>query len=766
MHTLSQFRPTLYALLLLGMLGFGLASESPGVWALGTGGILLNAWLVRTRRFTPMPRLVANLVTIGSTIYVAQEVWAAGTTAVMVIGKFLVLLQLIKLWEQRANRDYAQLIVLSLLLMVAGSINTTSLLFAIVLIVFLFLALYCSLLFHLKAESDTARTTHALPVERLSPTTLRQDERFLGRSMRRLTAFVSVTAVMTAVVVFLLFPRGAGAGMFAPLQFRPSQALTGFSESVNFQGLARITQNQAEVAKVEVWRNDQPVDGTETLLLRGITLDQYNTQENSGSGQWEWVRTINRYDQPHTVSKNEPWTLAPPAAPKGDRYRQVVRLQPTGTRALFTVGAAFQITPKTHLRLRYNTADATVKTEEPLTREIAYEVVATDELPVLRAPGAALMRRLRARPVSARIRDYVRNPDVSGTAPDGASLAEQRKPLEYVSPVDEAIASSIEQHLQSQFVYTLDLTDAEKLSSDDDPMVAFLYDLKRGHCEYFAGAMALMCQSLGMQARVVNGFKCEEFNELGGYYIVRQSHAHSWVEVLTLGPDGAPRWRTFDPTSATEDGAARAGLWQKVKHLFDFLEFTYAKSVIAYDYENRENLMSGVNHAVQNTTQRGSQSLNSFRDWFDAKGWGVSSNVISGIVVLIALALAGSVLWFVAERWALRRRAARIGLDKLSDADQMRLVRQLGFYDDLVRLLARHHISRPRHLTPLEFSRTLLHLPSEAYDTIRRLTQVFYRVRYGHAELSGGQQRRLGTVISRLEQRLGAPSAAGAMGKG
>ena len=45
-------------------------------------------------------------------------------------------------------------------------------------------------------------------------------------------------------------------------------------------------------------------------------------------------------------------------------------------------------------------------------------------------------------------------------------------------------------------------------------MVAFLYDLKRGHCEYFAGAMALMCQSLGMQARVVTGFKCDEYNDV------------------------------------------------------------------------------------------------------------------------------------------------------------------------------------------------------------------------------------------------------------
>jgi hypothetical protein len=61
-------------------------------------------------------------------------------------------------------------------------------------------------------------------------------------------------------------------------------------------------------------------------------------------------------------------------------------------------------------------------------------------------------------------------------------------------------------HLRSAFTYTLDLTDAAKLKRDEDPMVAFLYDLKRGHCEYFAGAMTLMCQSLGMHERVVIGF--------------------------------------------------------------------------------------------------------------------------------------------------------------------------------------------------------------------------------------------------------------------
>src|SRR5438874_10591958 len=118
MYDIRQFKPALYILLTLGMCGFALAMQSPGLWVLGCGGILLNGVLVMTGRFKPMPRLVANIVTLGSLLYIARQLFASATTPVLVIGQFLVLLQLVKLWEQRANRDYAQLLVLSLLLMV------------------------------------------------------------------------------------------------------------------------------------------------------------------------------------------------------------------------------------------------------------------------------------------------------------------------------------------------------------------------------------------------------------------------------------------------------------------------------------------------------------------------------------------------------------------------------------------------------------------------------------------------------------------------
>ncbi len=146
-------------------------------------GIAFNAWLIRSGRFIPLPRWLANSITIVALLFVSQQILLAGGVGqpLMLIGQFLVLLQLVKLFECRANRDYAQMIVLSLLLMVAGSINTASLLFAVVLVVYLVVALYCCLLFHLKVETDKARAAFPIPQENVSPFTLRQDQRFLPR---------------------------------------------------------------------------------------------------------------------------------------------------------------------------------------------------------------------------------------------------------------------------------------------------------------------------------------------------------------------------------------------------------------------------------------------------------------------------------------------------------------------------------------------------------------------------------------------------------
>src|SRR5688572_26011700 len=153
MYDVRQFKPALYALVLLGISGFAMVSGSGGLWVASVALILINMAWVSGGSFRPLPRPVANVLVLLAGAYVAFRVTGEGTP-VMIIGQFLVALQLIKLYEQRANRDYGQLIVLSLLLMVAAAISTSSLLFGLLLVIYLFLSLYCCLLFHLKVETD------------------------------------------------------------------------------------------------------------------------------------------------------------------------------------------------------------------------------------------------------------------------------------------------------------------------------------------------------------------------------------------------------------------------------------------------------------------------------------------------------------------------------------------------------------------------------------------------------------------------------------
>ena len=78
-----------------------------------------------------------------------------------------------------------------------------------------------------------------------------------------------------------------------------------------------------------------------------------------------------------------------------------------------------------------------------------------------------------------------------------------------------------------------------------DPIAYFLFERKRGHCEYFASSMAVMLRAVGIPSRVVTGFRGGEFNDLTGSYIIRARDAHAWVEAYIPEP-GMARLRS-DP---------------------------------------------------------------------------------------------------------------------------------------------------------------------------------------------------------------------------
>jgi protein-glutamine gamma-glutamyltransferase len=741
MYDIRQFRPTLYFLLLLGVTGFTLAAEAPATWIMAAGGILVNAWLVKTGRFSPIPRMLANLVTLGGFLIIARQIRSGDATPILTIGNFIIVLHLVKLFEQRANRDYAQLLVLSLLLMVAAAISTASLFFGIIFIVYLFVSLHCCLLFHLKVEVDQARETYQQPTDQVDPVPQVLDQHDLPRSMRRLTGLISIAGIAMAVLVFLFFPRGSGQPLFGPLQPRAAMALTGFSDQVNFQKIAQIGRNDDVVARVEVYYKDEKITHPGELLLRGSTLDDY-TGNDASRGLWQWDRSdYNRFTEPRDAAPDQGLDLQNDVVAD---WKQVINLQPTGTNKLFAIAGPANIVPAHNMRLRFSPSDGVLETETPPLQPVSYTVRSVGELPDSPPVGRGFFVRSVIDPAIA---TYARKTSVTGVDSAGRPLAEY--PVAGNHAYDHQIAANIEHDFRTNFAYTLDLTNLGPLGGRD-PMAAFLTDFKKGHCEYFAGAMTLMCQSLGIPARFVVGFRCEpeDFNSIGNYFVVKQSDAHAWCEVFT-----GQKWETFDPTSGREAlGERNHPMFSQVRKFFDYLEFKWATTVVAYDTGDRQNLISAMDLQVTRSAVGGSQNVS---DWFDdfqkrIASPTVLSSVITGMISLSFFFIG----WFLIDRWRLRRRAKRIGIESLSTPEQLRLVRQLGFYNDLLRILERHQIQRPRHLTPLEFSRSLAYLPAQVYDDIHRLTELFYRIRYGPTRRSTYSQRYLAKVVNRIQETL------------
>lgn len=100
---------------------------------------------------------------------------------------------------------------------------------------------------------------------------------------------------------------------------------------------------------------------------------------------------------------------------------------------------------------------------------------------------------------------------------------------------------AIEEHLRENYLYSLR---SPVPPEDQDSVDHFLFDTNVGFCEQFASATAVMLRTLGVPTRVVVGHTPGTRNPFTGYYEVKESDAHAWVEVWFPGLG----WYDFDPT--------------------------------------------------------------------------------------------------------------------------------------------------------------------------------------------------------------------------
>jgi transglutaminase-like putative cysteine protease len=110
-----------------------------------------------------------------------------------------------------------------------------------------------------------------------------------------------------------------------------------------------------------------------------------------------------------------------------------------------------------------------------------------------------------------------------------------------------AAVRAVEDHLRQGYDYSPTVPDRTY------PLAGFLFADESGYCQQFAGTMALMLRMVGIPARVVSGFAPGSLDEERGVYEVRDTDAHSWVEVYFRGIG----WVTFDPTPAAAPAASQ-----------------------------------------------------------------------------------------------------------------------------------------------------------------------------------------------------------------
>jgi transglutaminase-like putative cysteine protease len=143
------------------------------------------------------------------------------------------------------------------------------------------------------------------------------------------------------------------------------------------------------------------------------------------------------------------------------------------------------------------------------------------------------------------------------------------------------------------------------LATGDRALEQFLFEKKRGHCEFFASSFALVLRAAGVPCRLVGGYLGGEYNQLGGYYVVTDARAHVWVEAF-IEKSG---WIRIDPSSF----AANAGdIWTTPKELdlkhrlslvIDSLQHTWNRTVIPYDFVQQMQVINSIGTRVQGFQQ-------------------------------------------------------------------------------------------------------------------------------------------------------------------
>ncbi|MHC4989511.1 MAG: transglutaminaseTgpA domain-containing protein, partial [Planctomycetota bacterium] len=255
MRLLSSFPLLAFALMLLSIVGLCVAQQSVEL-LLVAGALAAMSWYVTEGpRGRFLPRWVSTVLVIAVCLNLGVELVYGAVAWERALGRFAVWMTLIKLYERKTARDYAQLLLLSLLLMIVGTAQSVELMFGVVLLLYALLGLYVLLLFQLQLAHEEARTSRRDegPVGyRLVPPVKPIIGRHVSGQFRLLAVGIGASGLGLSVLVFLIFPRDLGQGLVPQLDTDTGLRRVGFNEFIDLRTGTRITDSRRVVLSMQL----------------------------------------------------------------------------------------------------------------------------------------------------------------------------------------------------------------------------------------------------------------------------------------------------------------------------------------------------------------------------------------------------------------------------------------------------------------------------------------------------------------------------------
>lgn len=459
--------------------------------------------------------------------------------------------QVIHGFDLPARKDLNFSLGSSLTLMAAAGSISQDLWYGIVVLLYFGLAIAALALLH-RSEISEGATASFTPIRGKggAPEPRRALNRDILRAMGVTTA--------AAVALFLVIPQPQAIRTFA-LPFSLGGGGLGGGGGVTNPGFASGTPPSSRASNASYYGFNERMD----LRVRGGLSDEVVMRVRASAPAFYRGIIFDNYDgdawnaaeeDPEPFPGGEPpygyplafRSLGPRAAVTQTFY--VEREQPN---VVFSGGQPDSVWIEGTLSVDSNGG---LRTGSTLAPETVYSVVSSR--------GAATPEELRALAEEAPPPDYDKYLQVPSTVP--ARVGDLAERITAGAPTRYDKIKAIESWLAANYRYN---TDSPVPPADRDAVDYFLFDSDVGFCEQFASATAIMLRTLGIPTRVVAGYTPGNRNPLTGYYEIKNSDAHSWIEAWF--PDYG--WYEFDPTFAVPPAEGELADTVPLARAVDFL---------------------------------------------------------------------------------------------------------------------------------------------------------------------------------------------------